>query len=96
MSYIYDGTLETLAKALAHHKDAGDAIDDMPDRDDDAEEHDRCVRAFHAHVKACDDYLESYRRSVGDDDHDVDTGDPEDETGKGARRRLARQLAASL
>jgi hypothetical protein len=84
----YDGTL--LSRAFEHHRDAGDAVDDIPDRDDDPEEHDRCVRAFHAHVKAADQYCEEYRRSIGDTDHDVDTGDPEDE--KAGRRRLARQL----
>ena len=92
--FEYDGSL-LVARAIEHHRDAGDEIDNLPDRDTDPEEHDKCVRAFHAHVKACDDYLESYRRSISDDNHDVDTGDPQDEK---ARRRLARQLreAAAL
>ncbi len=93
-----DGGLDAdLAKAFQHHKDAGDAIDDLPDdRDDDPEEHDRCVRAFHAHVKAADQYCEAYRRSFGDPGHDVDTGDPEDETGKALRRMRARRLQEAL
>jgi hypothetical protein len=92
--YAYDGTL---MKAFAHHKDAGEAIDDLPDRDDDQEEHDKCVRSFHAHVKAMDDYCEEYRRSVGmDDDHDVAEGDEQaGSTEEKRRARRIRQLRSS-
>jgi hypothetical protein len=91
--YEYDGTLE---KAFQHLKDARDAIDDSPDPDTDFEEHSRCIRLMHAHVKSCDSYLESYRRSIDVDNHDVDTGDPEDEDEKAARRRRARQLRGAM
>jgi hypothetical protein len=87
--YSYDGTL---MKAFAHHKDAGAAIDDLPDRDDDQEEHDKCVRSFHAHVKAMDDYCEEYRRAVGMDDHDVGEGDPQAGSTQEERRARARRV----
>jgi hypothetical protein len=90
MSYDYDGGLHVdLAKAIGHHEAAGAAIDAMPDLDDNPEEHARCVRSFHAHIKAADEYLESYRDAKGiDDDHDVETGNPE--TGSAPEERRAR------
>jgi hypothetical protein len=75
MTYKYDGSL--FSKALIHHRDAGETIDGIPDHDDDADEHEKCVRAFHAHVKAMDDYCEQYRRAIGMDDDRDDEGDPE-------------------
>jgi hypothetical protein len=86
--YEYNGSL--MKAAIAHHKDAGEAVDDLPDRDDDQEEHDKCVRSFHAHVKAMDDYCEEYRRAVGMDSHDEDEGDPQAGSTEEKRRQRAR------
>jgi hypothetical protein len=83
MTYEYDGSL--LSKALIHHRDAGEAIDDIPDHDEDPEEHERCVRAFHAHTKAMDDFCSEYRRSIGMDSHDIPEGD--EEAGAEEKRR---------
>jgi hypothetical protein len=71
--YDYEGTLN---KALSHLKDAGDSVDNMPSRDADSEEHERCLRSAHAHLKAADGYLEDCRDSINDD-HDEDEGDPQ-------------------
>jgi hypothetical protein len=92
--YEYSGTL--MKAAIAHHKDAGEAIDDLPDRDDDQAEHDRCVRSFHAHLAKAMDYCQEYRRSVGMDGHDEDEGDPEaGSTEEKRRARRIRQLRSS-
>jgi hypothetical protein len=91
--YTYDGTP---MKALSHLKDAGDAVGDMPNRDDDAAEHERCLRAAHAHVKAADGYLEDCRDSI-DDDHDEHEGDPESgSTTPEERRARARRVRSSI
>jgi hypothetical protein len=50
-----------LPKALEHMKAAQVCCESMPDPDDDADGHDECLRALHAHVKAADAYLDQYR-----------------------------------
>jgi hypothetical protein len=99
MPYAYDGSLETtLSAAVSHHRDAGEAIDDLPDRDDNPEEHAKAIRAFHGHLKMASEYAERYRAASGlDDDHDVSTGgDPEAGSSPEERRRRAQRLRAQI
>jgi hypothetical protein len=47
-----------LAKAVEHCEAATRQLRALPDRAANPEGHERCVRQCHAHVKACDRYLD--------------------------------------
>lgn len=84
---------DDLDKAMMHHKDAADAFDEMPDHEDDPEEHAKCVRSAHAHIKAADEYLESYRAMKGIDMPNQEHEEAEDPDEAEERRLRTAQLA---
>jgi hypothetical protein len=50
-----------LAKAIEHGEAAMRQLRALPDSAVDPEGHERCIRECHAHVKACDRYLDNHR-----------------------------------
>jgi hypothetical protein len=80
-----------LEKAVEHCAAAMRQLQALPDRAADPEGHDHCVRQCHAHVKACDRYLDNHRSVPPEpaDTPDIGPPNPEAATAREAVRAFA-------
>jgi hypothetical protein len=77
-----------LAKAIEHGEAAMRQLRALPDSAVDPEGHERCIRECHAHVKACDRYLDNHRSFPPEPADTPDIAPPANPaTGNGARLR---------
>jgi hypothetical protein len=81
-----------LEKAIEHGEAAMQQMRALPDRAADPEGHDRCIRECHAHLKACDGYLDNYRSFPPEPAETPDIAPPNPETAKA--RETVRAFAA--
>jgi hypothetical protein len=81
-----------LEKAIEHGEAAMRQLRALPDRAVDPEGHQRCVRECHAHVKACDRYLDNHRSFPPEPAETPDIGPPNPEAAKA--REAVRAFAA--
>jgi hypothetical protein len=84
-----------LGKAIEHAEAALRQIRALPDPAADPEHHERCVRASHAHVKACNRYLENHR-SFPPEPADTPEIAPPDPEARKARETVRAFAAATL